>query len=102
MASGARQARQLVRTAGHTPADIFSGTSSNWLTCDCSLIQGGLDEYVEDSGGGYVDGSGRRVMAVAWPVPGILARERVVNRTVDGDVLPDTTRSQMYRLPSVT
>ena len=31
-----------------------------------------------------------------------LARERVVNRTVDGDVLQDTTRSQMYRLPPVT
>ena len=28
--------------------------------------------------------------------------ERVVNRTVDGDVLPDTTRSQMYWLPPVT
>lgn len=31
-----------------------------------------------------------------------LARERVVNRTVDGDVLPDTTRSHMYWLPTVT
>ena len=31
-----------------------------------------------------------------------LARELVVNRTFDGDVLPDTTRSQIYRLPPVT
>jgi hypothetical protein len=31
-----------------------------------------------------------------------LARERVKNRTVDGDFLPDTARSQLYRLPPVT
>ena len=31
-----------------------------------------------------------------------LAGERVVNRSVDGDVLQDTTQSQLYRLPPVT
>ena len=66
MAAGARQARYVVRTAGHTPADIFSGTSSNWLTCDCSLIQGGLDEYVEDSGAGML----MEAAAASWQLPG--------------------------------
>ena len=44
--------------------------------------------------------------ATSWRLPGqsleSLARERVVNRTVDGDVLQDTTRRQMCRLPPVT
>lgn len=31
-----------------------------------------------------------------------IARERVLNRTVDGDVLRDTARRQIYRLPALT
>jgi hypothetical protein len=66
MVSGARWARYLVRTAGYIPAVIFSGTSSNWLTCDCSLIQGGLGEYVEDSGAGML----MEAAATPWQLPG--------------------------------
>jgi hypothetical protein len=66
MAPGARRARYMVRTAGHIPADIFSGTSSNWLTCDCSLIQGGLGEYVEDSEAGML----MEAAATSWQLPG--------------------------------
>ena len=31
-----------------------------------------------------------------------IAQERVLNRTVDGDVLRDTARRHIYRLPALT
>jgi hypothetical protein len=44
--------------------------------------------------------------AMSWRLRGQVlessVRERVVNRTFDGDLLPDTTRSQIYRLPPMT
>ena len=88
--------------AGHIPADMFSGASFNWLTLRLLPFQGGLGEYVEAGRAGML----MWAAATSWRLPGqsleSLARERVVNRTVDGDVLQDTTRSQMYRLPPVT
>jgi hypothetical protein len=52
--------------------------------------------------GRYVDEGGCHVMVPAWRVSRILSVGAVVNRTVDGDVLPDTTRSQMFWLPRVS
>ena len=68
------------------------------------ILRGGPNgyEYVETGGAGML----MWVAATSWRFPGqsleSLVRERVVNRTVDGDILPDTTRSQMYGLPPVT
>jgi len=102
MASCTRRARRPVRTAEYITADVFSGPSSNWRTLRLFPFQGGLGEYGEVGQAGMLIDTA----ATSGRLPGqyleSLARERMMNRTVDGDVLPDATRSQMYRLPPVT
>jgi hypothetical protein len=71
--------------AGHIPAAVFSGASFNWLSL--RLRRAGMLMYGA---------------AITWLLSGSLAWERVVNLAFDGDVLPDTTRSQIRRLPPVT
>jgi hypothetical protein len=81
---------------------VLSCASSIGQPCDCSHFQGGLGEYVQAGRAGML----MWAAAMTWRLPGqsleSLARERVVNRTVDGDVLLRTTRSQTRRLPPVT
>jgi hypothetical protein len=66
-----------------------------------STLSGRIGEYVEAGRAGML----MWAVATSWRLHGQFlessARERVVNRIVDGDVLPDTTRSQLHRLPPV-
>jgi hypothetical protein len=39
--------------------------------------------------------------AMSWRPSGIRSAGGVVTRTFDGDILPDTTRSQIRRLPLI-
>ncbi len=56
---------------------------------------------VLNGAGGYVVGAAATSWRLCDQSLESMTRERVMSRTVDGDVLPDTTRSQMHRLPPV-
>ncbi len=83
--------------AGHIPVDMFGGASCHRLSLRLLAFPDGPGEYVAAGRAGML----MYAAAMSWRLPGILSTGGVVTRTFDGDVLPDTTRSQIRRLPTL-
>jgi hypothetical protein len=102
MVSGTRRARCLARAAGHIPADVFRGRIVSLANLRMRPFQGGSVRMLRSASAGMLVEAAAHVMSAACQFLESSARERVMNRTVDGDVLPDATRGQMYRPLPVT
>ncbi|SRR6266536_2197339 len=101
MVSGTRRARCLARAAGHITA-VFGGRIVLLANLRPRRFQGGSVRMLRSASVGMLVEAAAHVMSAACQFLESSARERVMNRIIDGDVPPDATWSQVYRLLPVT